>query len=371
MDVVGKQRQMARRGGSAEEMAPNASSNNSQPAAAGPSPPSASAPPTASPSGAFRNLRERVAAAAAASPHPVFLRRRSRSVDEVMLLRHRNNSNSQNHHRLLEDHYRVDRVKNNPRTLVVLPGVPAHEDDWARDSHDFFNLVVLVPVVVLNVMNWNWEKLMYGTGAKQAFSIQRAWTGEWFYWFFAVTLLYFLTDLVWIVSVPTCVKSPATIIQHHVATMLYILIPYFQPDYQWCMGACMIVEVNTWFLIARRVFNKQGFPPWILNLSIVSIRVKLISIFFYLTWILIRCCLYPYLLVEFTNAWLEHSQRVGTKWNVILLSVPLHAAFCLLNLRWTHDLLMSKIRYWRRVSGTGGKGGTASHKVVDNSHKGL
>jgi hypothetical protein len=148
---------------------------------------------------------------------------------------------------------------------------------------------------------------------------------------------------------------------------MYILIPYSMPDYRWCMGACMIVEVNTWFLIARRVFNKQGFPPWVLNLSFVSVRVKLISLFFYVTWIAIRCVLYPYLLVEFTRAWLEHSSKVGTRWNLILLSVPLHAAFCLLNLRWTYDLLMSKIRYWRRLSNKSGSG----HKIVDNSHKGL
>ena len=41
--------------------------------------------------------------------------------------------------RLLEDHYRVD-----PGKKVILPGVPKHEDDWARDVHDFFNLIVLV-----------------------------------------------------------------------------------------------------------------------------------------------------------------------------------------------------------------------------------
>jgi hypothetical protein len=272
---------------------------------------------------------------------------------------------------MLEDHYRVDRIKNNPRTLVVLPGVPSHEDDWARDSHDFFNLVVLVPVVVLNIMNWNWDRILY---THSSFSLQGAWTGEWFSWFFGVTLLYFVTDLIWIVTVPTCVKSPFTIMQHHVATILYILIPYSMPDYRWCMGACMIVEVNTWFLIARRVFNKQGFPPWVLNLSFVSVRVKLISLCFYVTWIVIRCVLYPYLLVEFTRAWLEHSSKVGTRWNLILCSVPLHAAFCLLNLRWTYDLLMSKIRYWRRLSsksGSAATGGGKGQKVVDNSHKGL
>lgn len=41
--------------------------------------------------------------------------------------------------RLIEEHYRVDDTH-----TVVLPGVPKHDDDWARDAHDFFNLVVLV-----------------------------------------------------------------------------------------------------------------------------------------------------------------------------------------------------------------------------------
>ena len=41
--------------------------------------------------------------------------------------------------RLIEDHYRLDETKS-----VVLPGLPKHEDDWPRDAHDFFNLVVLV-----------------------------------------------------------------------------------------------------------------------------------------------------------------------------------------------------------------------------------
>jgi hypothetical protein len=128
----------------------------------------------------------------------------------------------------------------------------------------------------------------------------------------------------------------------------YIFLPYFHSEFQWCMGACMIVEVNTWFLIARRVFNKQGFPPWILNLSIVSIRVKLISIFFYVTWIAIRCILYPSLMPLFYQAWQSHSIKVNTPWNVVILCIPLHGFFCYLNIKWSYDLLMSKIRYWRR-----------------------
>ncbi|KAL3942199.1 MAG: hypothetical protein SGARI_000346 [Bacillariaceae sp.] len=163
---------------------------------------------------------------------------------------------------LVDQHFRVEHNQDTGRK-EVLPGAIKHEDDWARDSHDFFNLIILIPIVALNVMNWNWEMLV---NLKKKQTVADAWHGEWFYVFFWTTMLYFVTDLIWVISVPNCVKSPAVIIQHHIATMLYILIPYYQPSVRWCMGACMSVEINTWFLIARRVFNKQGFPPWIIDL---------------------------------------------------------------------------------------------------------
>jgi hypothetical protein len=135
---------------------------------------------------------------------------------------------------LIDDHFRVD-----PARRVVLPGVPQHEDDWYRDTHDFFNLIVLIPIIALDVINWNWEKLFH---LKKNETIANAWTGEWFDVFFACTALYFLTDLLWIILVPKCVKSPSTIIQHHIATLLYILMPYFKPELQSLMGACMSVS---------------------------------------------------------------------------------------------------------------------------------
>ncbi len=46
---------------------------------------------------------------------------------------------SRKRHLLVEDHYRVD-----PEDKTLLPGLPVIDDDWARDLHDFFNLVSLV-----------------------------------------------------------------------------------------------------------------------------------------------------------------------------------------------------------------------------------
>lgn len=248
----------------------------------------------------------------------------------------------------LEQHFRVDKDNR-----AILPGVPIYDPDWNRDVHDFFNLVVLVPVVALNIINWNWDTVWTVFTMNTKLTIANAWTGEYFDLFLLVTVFYFAIDLLWILAFPNCVKSPATILQHHVATLLYLIIPYRHASYQWCMGACMLVECNTWFLIARRVFNKQGFPPWIIDLSFVSIRVKLISIFFYTTWVAIRVVLYPYLLPLFYQVWLDHSAKVGTKMNLVFWCVPLHSVFCLLNLKWSYDLLMSKIRYWRRLGKDG------------------
>ena len=41
--------------------------------------------------------------------------------------------------RFVEQHFKIDQIN-----LSLLPGVPIHEADFARDFHDFFNLVSLV-----------------------------------------------------------------------------------------------------------------------------------------------------------------------------------------------------------------------------------
>lgn len=80
-------------------------------------------------------------------------------------------------------------------------------------------------MVVLNVLNWNWEILF--DQKKESFS--EAWTGEWYDLFFQMTVYYFVADLIWVMVVPNCVKSPTTIVQHHVVTLIYLLVPYLEP----------------------------------------------------------------------------------------------------------------------------------------------
>ncbi len=240
---------------------------------------------------------------------------------------------------LVEDHYRVD-----AETKSLLPGLPANDDENdARDLHDFFNLIALVPVVVLNIINWDWDILIDSNK-----SLQQAWTGQYFPLFFATTVGYFVADLIWVLQVPTCVKSPAVIMQHHLASLVYMLIPYMYPrESGWLMGACLIVEINTWLLIARRVFNKQGFGPWVIDLSLFSIKVKLISIFFYITWVSIRCFLYPAIWRMILTLWYDNGYKQGENFAIFSFALGLHTIFCILNFKWTFDLFMSKYRAWK------------------------
>ena len=215
-----------------------------------------------------------------------------------------------------------------------------------------------VPVVLLNIMNWNWDLLLNLPPNK---TVADAWTGEWFETFFFATATYFVADLLWIVFSPKCVASPSVIAIHHLSALVYILVPYNAKEAQWCMGACMSVEVNTWFLIARRVFNKQGFSPWVIDLPpLFSLKVKLISILFYASWISVRCLLYPWLWFQFRDMWLARAAREGTRWNVLAIAMPLHTMLCLLNLKWSYDLLMSKVRYWKLSKA----GKLAKHKQI-------
>jgi hypothetical protein len=98
--------------------------------------------------------------------------------------------------------------------------------------HDYFNLVV---IAILNV-----ENLTYLA------------TGKGFELFFTSAMVYFLLDTIFVGVYPQSVKSPVVILSHHICTALYMLIPYSYPHYQWCMAYCMLVEINTWLLIARR-----------------------------------------------------------------------------------------------------------------------
>ena len=99
----------------------------------------------------------------------------------------------------------------------------------------------------------------------------------------------------------------------------------------------------------------QGFGPWIF----VGIRIKIISILFYITWISIRCIIYPVIMKILCELWYETYSRSGCMiYQCYSGALILHSVFCLLNFKWTFDLFRSKYRALR-------SGNRRGHNKVD------
>lgn len=76
-----------------------------------------------------------------------------------------------------------------------------------RDRHDIFNLISLP--IMLGAISLNWDLGVLVRGG----SLEESWTNNYLYQCLFVVDLYFILDLAWVAIVPTCVKSPGTIIK--------------------------------------------------------------------------------------------------------------------------------------------------------------
>lgn len=173
--------------------------------------------------------------------------------------------------------------------------------------HDYFNLIV---IAILNVENLTFLA-----------------TGRGFQVFWTSAMVYFLLDTIFVGVYPQSVKSPVVILAHHLCTALYMLIPYTYPHYQWCMAYCMLVEINTWLLIARRTLGG-----------------RLTEALFYASWVALRNVLYPYLIWAFYKEWRLESAACGSPWNWILATPICQAFLTGLNYHWTLQLLIKVAR---------------------------
>merc|ERR1719375_1410204 len=217
---------------------------------------------------------------------------------------------------LVEDHFEIDY-----RNFSLL-GPLRQDDNLSRDVHDWFNIVVLLPLCGLNFANWSISAAGIQEVWAGAASVPSLWSGHHFEAFFWATVAYFVADALWVAVVPNCVRSPSVILKHHSLTLVYMTIPFFYQEYSWLMGACMSVEVNTWFLIARRVFNKRGQVAFTFTASLPggTVQVKVISVCFYLTWIVIRLMIYPVLFFATWHQYTERWSRVGSPLNAITIA---------------------------------------------------
>jgi hypothetical protein len=126
--------------------------------------------------------------------------------------------------------------------------------------------------------------------------------------------------------------------------MIYLMGPVCYPEYSWFMGAILSVEINTWFLILRRVVFKMSPAR-----PVSPLVGQIVSAMFYLTWILIRCIIYPGVLFQFLQLAAARIAETGSVWHPEMLFIPTHAVLCILNLKWTYDLFQPIVKRWLGV----------------------
>lgn len=193
-------------------------------------------------------------------------------------------------------------------------------DVW-HARHDLFNLTVLPLICIYTAYYLCWcASDDSGRDVYTAFE----------YYLFT---MYLVVDIVWLALIPSSVASPVTIIAHHIVCLVGWWIPYHQRDMS-CFrlfSSCLIVEMNTWLLIARRTFRNSAA----------------LNTMFYFSWIAIRVVYCPSVLCRYALEHYEDIVDVHTgSVHSVLTKLVVSVMLCLstLNLKWTFDLFSKPIR---------------------------
>lgn len=101
------------------------------------------------------------------------------------------------------------------------------------------------------------------------------------------------------------------------------------------MGKEVHLTKSLWLILLL----PTGFGPWVINFSFFSIRIKLISTLFYVTWVTIRCGIYPYILKILWKSWENAGFSLHSRYAVATF---LHCIFCVLNFKVSKKLLFSR-----------------------------
>ena len=149
--------------------------------------------------------------------------------------------------------------------------------------------------------------------------------------------------------------SRRAILQHHIVSIAYLGAPIAFPEFRWFMGACLTVEINTWFLIMRRVVYKHRnqVPPF---------AQEIVSQCFYASWVVVRMYIYPGIMYVFCRLAYEEGVKTGIWFHWPMIFMPVHFILVLLNLKWSYDLFQPMIA---RTFSAGG------HKAAADVSSGL
>eukprot|EP01031_Cornospumella_fuschlensis_P041674 gene41674-50855_t len=117
------------------------------------------------------------------------------------------------------------------------------------------------------------------------------------------------------------------ILFHHLVTVLCLLTPMVDPQFNWHVSLGITAEINTLFLTIRRNSTKD------------SLLFTASNICFYITWVGVRLLLFPWMCVFFYNEYLRYFKDTNTLVNVVGVGVVSQVILTSLGYYWTIEMI--------------------------------
>ena len=177
---------------------------------------------------------------------------------------------------------------------------------WVR-RHDFANLFCLPIISIMDILY-----ILFSDG------------DDLFFWVLYITFFaYLILDIIWILVKPNSVGSPVFVLIHHLICAIAWPLQLLEPKFSYWISLALLVEINTFFITARRYYHKY----------------IILDIFFWITWILFRLIMYPYIIYNFISIYQNYSILKETNINVALIPLFVFIFLTCLNFKWTFDLI--------------------------------
>lgn len=197
-------------------------------------------------------------------------------------------------------------MASNINAASASPSVNDVDEGW-HEAHDIMNLSILPFIIFTNLYYLFLDQsFMY-------FTLQ-----------FCIFAAYLLIDTIWVIWIPQSVASPKTILIHHIITMFGWFLPIIFGMHlaEWC-AVGLLVEINTWLLIARRNFR----------------HISILTPLFFVSWVLFRLIYYPFKGYQFIKLVAVKYAENGYVDMGSVSYIILWGGLTFLNFKWSYDLV--------------------------------
>jgi cellulose synthase/poly-beta-1,6-N-acetylglucosamine synthase-like glycosyltransferase len=199
-----------------------------------------------------------------------------------------------------------------PTTTATATPMQSEVDEEWHELHDLMNLATLPFIIFTNLIYLCVDS-----------------SNIYFWLQFCIFAAYLAIDTLWVFVIPRSVASPQTILIHHLVTMVGWSLPILFGMHlaKWC-AVGLLVEINTWLLIARRYFR----------------NVSIFTPLFFATWVLFRLIIYPWIGYQFLILSYQEYREYGSIGFGSVIYIVLCSALTFLNFKWSYDLVRKNLR---------------------------